>query len=184
MEPCGRASRKFREGVALSDPKGLILPKVLLPAPFYPYTTVALSSSFDPERLRKHVPAAAWPVLAHWLRRNPVQVRVVPPRHTKLGDYRCATRTQPHRITVNSDLNKYAFLVTLVHEFAHHGAYMKHRRATDPHGWAWKNEYARLMRPFLSRSVIARRCASSLGTAFDGPTSKQLLGQGPDARAE
>jgi hypothetical protein len=115
---------------------------------------VALSSSFEPERLRKHVPAAAWPVIAHWLRRNPIQVRVVPPRQTKLGDYRCATRTQPHRITVNSDLNKYSFLVTLIHEFAHHGAYMKHRRATDPHGWAWKNEYAKLMRPFLSRSVM------------------------------
>ena len=31
-----------------------------------------------------------------------------------------ATGTQPHRISVNNDLNKYAFLVTLVHEFAHY----------------------------------------------------------------
>lgn len=110
--------------------------------------------SNDPELLRKHIPAAAWPVVLAWLRRNPVQVRIARPRQTKLGDYRSATRTQPHRVSVNADLNKYAFLVTLVHEFAHYSTYMTTRRWTSPHGTAWKNEYARLMRPFMSRDVF------------------------------
>jgi len=108
----------------------------------------------DPERLRKQLPAAAWPVVVSWLRKNPIQVRISRPRQTKLGDYRSATRTQPHRVSVNADLNKYAFLVTLVHEFAHYSTFMQTRRWTQPHGTAWKNEYAKLMRPFLSRSVF------------------------------
>ncbi len=106
------------------------------------------------ERLRKQLPAAAWPVVVNWMRRNPVQVRISKPRSTKLGDYRSATRSMPHRVSVNSDLNKYAFLVTLIHEFAHYTTYMRAQRWTAPHGSLWKNEYHRLMRPFMSRSVF------------------------------
>ncbi|MGV3636215.1 MAG: SprT-like domain-containing protein [Flavobacteriales bacterium] len=111
-------------------------------------------STTDPELLRKYIPGAAWPVVLTWLRNNPVQVRISRPRQTKLGDYRSATRTQPHRVSVNADLNPYAFLVTLVHEFAHYSTFITTRRWTTPHGPAWKSEYARLMRPFLSQAVF------------------------------
>jgi len=113
-----------------------------------------MTSAHDPELLRKQLPSAAWPMVLQWLRRNPVQVRVVRPRQTKLGDFRSASGNLPHRVTVNSDLNKYAFLVTLIHEFAHYSTYMRTRRWRDPHGAAWKAEYQRLMRPFLSRAVL------------------------------
>lgn len=103
--------------------------------------------------LQAHLPRAAWPVVASWLRRNRVQVRISPPRSTKLGDYRVASRTQGHRISVNGDLNRYAFLVVLVHEFAHYTTFQKFRRH-EPHGAEWKAEYKRLMRPFLSREVF------------------------------
>jgi hypothetical protein len=119
-------------------------------------------STTDPELLRKHIPAAAWPVVVSWLRRNPVQVRISRPRQTKLGDFRSASRTQPHRISINTDLNRYAFLVTLVHEFAHYSTYMSTRRWTDPHGSAWKSEYARLMRPFMSRAVFPEDVLNAL----------------------
>lgn len=108
----------------------------------------------NPELLRKQLPAAAWVVVEHWLRRNPLEVRISKPRTTKLGDYRAASGTQPHRVSVNSDLNKYAFLVTLIHEFAHYTTYIKSRRWTAPHGRVWKMEYQLLMRPFMSRSVF------------------------------
>ncbi len=103
--------------------------------------------------LRARLPRRAWPVVELWLRRNPVQVRISAPRTTKLGDYRVATRTQGHRISVNGDLNKYAFLVVLVHEFAHYATFQKFHRH-EPHGTEWKAEYKRLMRPFLSREVF------------------------------
>lgn len=105
-------------------------------------------------QLRQHMPGAAWPVVLAWLQQHPVQVRVSRPRQTKLGDYRSATRTQPHRVSVNGDLNIYAFLVTLVHEFAHYSTFVNGGRWSAPHGPAWKSEYARLMRPFLSPEVF------------------------------
>ena len=114
---------------------------------------MAVESS-DILRLQAHLPRAAWPVVVNWMRRNPsVQVRVNKPRTTKLGDYRVANRKQPHRITVNEDLNRYAFLVVLVHEFAHYVTFAKYHRHA-PHGAEWKAEYKHLMRPFLSREVF------------------------------
>lgn len=110
--------------------------------------------STDLELLRRHVPAGAWPVILQWLRRNPVQVRIVKPRATKLGDYRNASGNMPHRVSVNNDLNRYAFLVTLIHEFAHYTTVARTRRWKDPHGRAWKEDYHRLMRPFMSRAVF------------------------------
>lgn len=113
---------------------------------------LAAVDAFD--ALRRRLPEAAVPVVEDWMRRYPVQVHVSRPRKSKLGDYRAAHRGQPHRISVNADLNKYSFLVTLVHEFAHYSAFLRTRRLTDPHGKVWKEEYARLMRPFMSREVF------------------------------
>lgn len=107
----------------------------------------------DPLRLRAHLPAKAWPVVALWLQRNLVQIRISKPRTSKLGDYRAATRHHGHRISVNADLNPYAFLVVLVHEFAHYVTFSKYPRH-QPHGAEWKAEYKRLMRPFLTPEVF------------------------------
>ena len=105
------------------------------------------------EALRPHIPEAAWAPVLQWLQQHPVQVRVVEPRRTKLGDYRLPLGAKPPRITVNNDLNPYAFLVTLVHEFAHHATFLRERHA-QPHGHEWRMEYQRLMRPFLSPLVL------------------------------
>ncbi len=105
------------------------------------------------EALRKHLPDAAWPPVLDWLQGHPVQVKVVKPRRTKLGDYWMPREGRAPRITVNNDLNPYAFLVTLVHEFAHHTTFLRARGA-EPHGAEWRSEYQRLMRPYLSPAVL------------------------------
>lgn len=112
-----------------------------------------MAGTADPNLLRDHLPAAAWPVVVDWLRRNPVQVRISRPRASKLGDYRFSSRGPSYHISVNRDLNRYAFLVVLVHEFAHHATFMKKRRH-KPHGPEWKAEYKDLMRAFLTPEVF------------------------------
>ncbi|MBK6343971.1 MAG: SprT-like domain-containing protein [Flavobacteriales bacterium] len=109
------------------------------------------ASSLD--ALRGHLPEAAWPPVLEWLRAHPIQVRITRPRRSKLGDYRNDFRGSSPRITVNGDLNPYAFLVTLVHEFAHHAVFLESPRA-EPHGAEWKRAYQRLLRPLLSPSVV------------------------------
>lgn len=128
-------------------------------------------------RLQAHLPRAAWPVVAIWLRRNPVLVRISLPRSTKLGDYRVASRTQRHRISVNEDLNKYAFLVVLVHEFAHYTTFQKYRRH-EPHGAEWKVEYKRLMRPFLSREIFPADVLRMLVLHLDDAPSSSCTDHG------
>ncbi|MBK7383238.1 MAG: sprT domain-containing protein [Flavobacteriales bacterium] len=108
----------------------------------------------DTEAIRSRLPEAAWPVVMEWLREEPVRVNVTRPRRTKLGDFRSAVGAGPHRISVNGDLNPFSFLVTLVHEFAHHGAFQEHKGRIAPHGVEWKAEYKRRMRPFMSAAVL------------------------------
>jgi hypothetical protein len=100
-----------------------------------------------------------------------VAVRVSRTRATKLGDYRVATRTMPHRISVNEELNKYAFLAVLVHEFAHYVTFQKYKRH-QPHGKEWKAEYKRMMRPFMSRAVFPQDVLQALELHLnDAPSS-------------
>ena len=107
-----------------------------------------------PDALRERLPAGAVPVVLDWLHRNRVQVRITPRRATKLGDYRTPVAGRPARISVNLDLNPYAFLVTLVHEFAHHATFESCGPRVRPHGIEWKRTYAELMRPYLAPAVL------------------------------
>jgi predicted SprT family Zn-dependent metalloprotease len=69
---------------------------------------------------------------------------------------------------VNHDLNRYAFLVVLVHEFAHYTTFQRHRRHA-PHGPEWKAEYHRLMQPFLSPAVFPPDLLAALQRHLEDP---------------
>lgn len=113
--------------------------------------------------LRKYLPEGAVPIIGTWLESAPIQLKISKPRQSKLGDYSPATSEDPvHRITVNGDLNPFAFLVTLVHEFAHFTAYHRSNWEIKPHGREWQYEYARLMRPFLDREIFPPDVAVAL----------------------
>lgn len=105
--------------------------------------------------LSKYVPEEAVPIILSWLKAAPIRLRVAKPRKTKLGDYSPATQRDPvHRISVNGDLNQFAFLITLVHEFAHFTTYYRAKWDIKPHGPEWQSEYKRLMTPFLERGIF------------------------------
>jgi len=125
----------------------------------------------DLEVLRGHLPPAAVPMVEDWLRRHPVRVKVSRTRTSKLGDFRTAHGGRPHRISVNRDLNPYAFLVTLVHEMAHYHTFAKHPRH-QPHGPEWKAEYRQAMRPYLSPLVFPPEVLDTLHIHLeDAPSS-------------
>src|SRR6202007_2054142 len=100
--------------------------------------------------LQKYIPEPAVPIIARWIIEYDFKLKIKRERNTKLGDYRSPSAGQNHTITINYNLNKYAFLITLVHEVAHLVTFTRHKDDVNPHGEEWKQNYKLLMRHFLN----------------------------------
>jgi SprT protein len=68
-----------------------------------------------------------------------------------------------------TSLNKYSFLVTLVHEIAHLTCYNKYKDTVSPHGPEWKNEYKKLMGNFLNKEIFPDDVLYGLMTHLRAP---------------
>lgn len=127
------------------------------------------------ERVRPFLPAAAVDHVARLLDGYAVDLRVVRPRRTKLGDHRPPPGPfRPHRITVNADLNPYAFLTTLLHEVAHAATWERHRlrrRRLRPHGAEWKQEFAAVLEPVVVAGVFPADVAAAVARSLANPAA-------------
>lgn len=106
------------------------------------------------EVLSKYLPEGAAPVIARWIDYFQCEFKISRNRNTKFGDYRAPFGHQGHRISVNYDLNPYAFLVTTVHEFAHLLTWNEYKGKAKPHGREWKLNFQRMMKPFFEINVF------------------------------
>ena len=104
--------------------------------------------------LKKYLPEKTIDTIIEWIVNEKFYLRISRSRTTKLGDFRPASKYQPHKISVNHDLNKYSFLITLVHEIAHLLVWNKHKRKAKPHGIEWKTEFYYLMNNFLNKNIF------------------------------
>ena len=103
------------------------------------------------EVLQKYIALNAIPLVEYLINEHKINLKIVRQRQTKHGDFRTFPngRTQ---ITVNNNLNKHQFLLTLVHEIAHHVTHKKFGRV-QPHGIEWKTVFQHLMLPFLRPDI-------------------------------
>jgi len=108
----------------------------------------------DRDILAQYLPEAAVDNLLHRIIEKKVHLKITRNRKTKLGDYRPPVRFTHHRISVNYDLNPYAFLITLVHELAHLVVYEQFENQVSPHGKEWKKAYREIMQDFLKTEVF------------------------------
>jgi len=108
------------------------------------------------EHLEKYICEKSAPILTKWIIDTKCQFIISKSRLTKLGDYRAPFHGQPHRITVNHNLNKYAFLLTSIHEFAHLKTYNEYKNKIAPHGPEWKKNFQLLMHPFLTTDFFPK----------------------------
>lgn len=99
--------------------------------------------------LTRYLPSEAVGIIERWIVDAPCEFKITKGRVSKFGDYRNPYQDKGHRISVNGDLDPYAFLVTTVHEFAHLKTWQEHKTRVKPHGTAWKNNFKLLMEPFL-----------------------------------
>ena len=105
------------------------------------------------EILKKHIPKESLPQIKKWIEELDIAVKVTKSRNTKLGDFR-VTRKGEYLISINYDLNEYAFLITLTHEIAHAFVWRKYKSKVYPHGAEWKNTFKKMMLNFLNSNIF------------------------------
>jgi len=112
--------------------------------------------------LRQFVPHEAVPLILEYLHHYKVHLTITKERKSVLGDYRHATHAQNHRISVNGGLNKYSFLITLIHELAHLLTFMEYGNGVASHGKEWKKIYRRMLEEFIRLSVFPEDILAAL----------------------
>jgi len=120
------------------------------------------------EVLLKYIPEHAVPPCFELIKAYNVHLKIVNERVTRHGDY----RRHPdgfHQITVNASLNKYRFLMTLIHEIAHLVAFEKYGRNIKPHGDEWKLTFQRMMVPFIRPEIFPSQLLPLLARHFRNP---------------
>ena len=122
------------------------------------------------ETLARYIPEHAVKPVFELIVANQVHLKIVNERQTRHGDYRRG-HTGKHEITVNASLNKYRFLMTLIHEIAHLVAFEKFGRNIKPHGDEWKFTFQRLMVPFIRPEIFPGQLLPLLARHFKNPSA-------------
>ena len=120
------------------------------------------------EVLSKYLPEHSVGLCFELIKANHVHLKIVNERVTRHGDYRKDAQGF-HLITVNASLNKYRFLMTLIHEIAHLVAFEKYGRNIKPHGDEWKLTFQRLMVPFIRPEIFPNQLLPLLARHFRNP---------------
>ena len=103
--------------------------------------------------LKHYLPSIAVEYCSELIMNYKLHLHIEVERKGRLGDY------SPHlgkgnRISINHNLNPYDFLITFVHELAHHTTYKKYGAHHEAHGSEWKDEFKNCMRPFVMMKMF------------------------------
>lgn len=120
--------------------------------------------------LQKYVPEHAVQSVFELIVAHEVHLKIVNERVTRHGDYRKGVSGK-HEVTVNANLNKYRFLITLIHEIAHLVAFEKYGRYIKPHGDEWKMVFQRLMVPYIRPEIFPHSILPLVANHFKNPTA-------------
>ncbi|GAA4887864.1 SprT-like domain-containing protein [Flaviramulus aquimarinus] len=120
------------------------------------------------EHLQDYIPANGLSQVLKLLEYDNLTVKIKSERKTRHGDYRRLPNGK-HQITINSNLNTYRFLITLIHEIAHFEAYKVYGKLIKPHGIEWKRTFQHLMLPFLNPKIFPVSLLPLLAKHFKSP---------------
>jgi predicted SprT family Zn-dependent metalloprotease len=132
--------------------------------------------------LKPYLPEGSFDDATFYLIKYKVHLTVTRERITKLGDYRNKHLNKNHRISVNGNLNKFSFLITLLHELGHLVAYEKYGNRIQAHGAEWKNEFSKILARFISKKIFPVDIQTELLKTLSNPAASSCA-EAPLTRA-
>ncbi len=141
---------------------------------------MAKQQRLNAKTIEPFVPEGAAQPVIDLLNAKHLSLTIKNPRKTKIGDYRPPRKEgEPHEISVNGDLNSYAFLITLIHEYAHLTTFEKYDFSKiRPHGAEWKKEFRKSLNPFIKKAIFPESIKVALDRYLKNPaacTDYQLM---------
>lgn len=130
------------------------------------------------EALKNYLPSGSFDLVMPLILQYKVHLTVTRERQTKLGDYRMAHYGKNHRISVNGNLNRFAFLITLLHEIAHLLAFEQYGLKINPHGKEWKKTYSLLLKDFLEKEFFPEDIRRELLLNLHNPAASTCAEEG------
>ena len=121
--------------------------------------------------LNSFLPEGSFEDVARYLHQYKVHLTITRERQTILGNYRNKVFDKNHRISINGNLNKYSFLITLLHELAHLLAHEKYGNRIQAHGKQWKEEYTRILSEFIPKKIFPADIERSLLVSLNNPAA-------------
>jgi hypothetical protein len=106
-------------------------------------------------------------MVIYLIKEHQINLKIVGQRTSKHGDFRRMPNGHM-QITVNHNLNPHQFLLTLIHEIAHHVTYQKFGRV-QPHGTEWKTVFRHLMLPFVKPEIYPTEILPHLANYLKNP---------------
>ena len=119
-------------------------------------------------QILNYIPEASTNYLIEILNKENIQILVKKERKTKHGDFR-VLKNGKCQITINSNLNPYRFLITLIHEIAHYRVYKIFKKKVKPHGKEWKDIFKYMMLPLLNPKVFPKNLIPYISAYIKNP---------------
>ncbi len=123
------------------------------------------------QALAAYLPDGCFEMVTGYLHHYKVHLTITKQRKSVLGDYRHAGWGGNHRISINGNLNKYEFLITLLHELAHLLTFEQYKNKAEPHGKEWKAHYSRLLVDFVQHRIFPADIAKALQKSINNPSA-------------
>lgn len=130
------------------------------------------------DHLQNYLPPGTGEAVIAYLHEYKVHLTIAKERKSILGDYRHRTHQANHRISVNGNLNKFSFLITLLHELAHLLTFEKHSNKVLAHGNEWKLIFGQLLKQFIQHKVFPTDIESELLLSLKNPAASSCAEDG------
>ncbi|MDZ4796084.1 MAG: SprT-like domain-containing protein [Bacteroidota bacterium] len=130
------------------------------------------------DHLQQYLPPDTSTAVTAYLQQYKVHLTIAKERKSILGDYRHRTQLANHRISINGNLNSFAFLITLLHELAHLLTFEQHGNRVMAHGKEWKIIYGQLLNQFLLNKIFPADIEKELMISLKNPAASSCAEDG------